>query len=110
MWTLTHKGTYVRQYGSPEYRVYNMVGEDDGILFELILQELGKVGKNGYEICLKDSYLEYDLDRRIVSRIKKFPKDIIQFYLNEIENGYIFSKTIMNMLKKRNLIENCILY
>lgn len=106
MWQLTHEGKYVKIHGSPEYRVFNMVDPEHGVLFEIIVQELGQVGKHGYEICLREEYLEYDTDKRIVVRKKDFPQDVIRFYLNEIENGYNFSKTIMGMLKKRNLIEN----
>ena len=107
MWKLTHEGKYVKIHGSPEYRVFNMVDPEHGILFELISQELGNVGKKGYETCLKDGYLKYDHDKHLVFRVKQYKQDMIQFYLKEIEHGYIFSKTIMNMLKKRNLIENC---
>lgn len=106
MWQLTHKGKYIKVHGSPEFRVYSMVDPDHGIIFEIITQELGQVGKFGYEICLKENYLDYDSEKKIVIRKKDFPQDLIQFYLSEIENGYHFSKTIMAMLKKRNLIEN----
>ena len=106
MWTLTHEGKYVKIHGSPEYRVYEMVDPINGILFEAILQELGRVGKNGYEICLKEGYLDYDIEKKVIIRKECFPIDMVKFYLNEIESGYIFSKTIMIMLKKRNLIEN----
>jgi hypothetical protein len=106
MWQLTRKGKYVKIHGSPEFRVYSMVDPDHGIMFEIIIQELGQVGKAGYEICLKEQYLEYDPEKKLVFRKKDFPQDIIQFYLSEIENGYYFSKTIMGLLKKRNLIEN----
>ncbi len=105
MWQLTHEGKYIKVQGSPEFRVYNMVDPDEGILFEIISQELGPVGKMGYEICLKEEYLEYNTDKKLVFRKKDFPRDLIQFYLMEIENGYFFSKSIMGMLKKRNLIE-----
>ena len=46
MWLLTHKGKYVKEHGSPEYRVFNMVDPEYGIVLELLVQELGKVGKN----------------------------------------------------------------
>lgn len=105
MWQLTHEGTYVKNHGSPEFRVYNMVDPEHGILFEIIIQELGLVGKMGYEICLKEEYLEYNSEKRLIFRKKEFVKDEIQFYLCEIENGFTLSKNIMNMLKKRNLIE-----
>ena len=106
MWQLTHEGMYVKIHGSPEYRVFNMVDPENGILFELILQELGNVGKKGYEKCLKNGYLRYDHEQHLVFRNKECEQDLIQWYLKEIDQGYIFSKTIMNMLKKRNLIEN----
>ena len=83
-----------------------MVDPEHGVMFEIITQELGQVGKTGYETCLREHYLEYDTERKLVFRKKDFPQDIIQFYLSEIENGYNFSKIIMAMLKKRNLIEN----
>ena len=106
MWNLTHEGKYIKMHGSPEYRVYEMVDPEHGVMFEIIKQELGNVGKMGYETCLKEGYLEYDNDKNLVFQKKEFNQDIIQFYLLEIENGYHFSKSIMNMLKKRNLIEN----
>ena len=105
MWKLTHKGTYIKTHGSPEFRVYNMVDPEHGVIFEIITQELGIVGKLGYEICLKEGYLEYDSVKKIILRKKEFIKDDIQFYLSEIENGFILSKNIMSMLKKRSLIE-----
>jgi hypothetical protein len=108
MWQLTRKGKYVKVHGSPEFRVYSMVDPDNGVIFEIITQELGQVGKSGYEICLQENYLDYEPKKKIVFRKKDFPNDLIQFYLSEIENGYYFSKTIMTMLKKRNLIENVI--
>ena len=106
MWKLTHEGKYVKDYGSPEFRVYNLVDPENGVLFEILIQELGKVAKYGYEQCLKDGYLEYDSNKKRIIRIKDFENDLVQFYLNEIYNGFIFSKSIMNMLKKRSLIEN----
>lgn len=106
MWVLTHEGKYVKQCGSPEYRVYNMVDPEYGTSFEIILQELGKVGKMGYEFCLKEGYLEYNLNKRLIFRKREFEEDMIKFYLTEIDNGYYLSKSIMSILKKRNLIEN----
>lgn len=105
MWQLTHEGTYVKTHGSPEFRVYNMVDPEHGVMFEIITQELGPVGKMGYEICLKEDYLEYNSEKRLIFRKKEFLKDEIQSYLVEIDNGFILSKNIMSMLKKRNLIE-----
>ncbi len=105
MWQLTHEGTYVKTHGSPEFRVYNMVNLEQGIGYEIIKQELGYVGKNGYEICLKNNYLEYDCEKKLIFRKKEFLYDMIQFYLLEIDKGFNLSKKIMNMLKKRNLIE-----
>lgn len=106
MWKLTHKGSYVKIHGSPEFRVYELVDPEHGILFDILIHELGNVGKSGYEICLKEGYLEYNMENRKIFRKKEFTRDIIKFYLHEIDNGFILSKPIMNMLKKRNLIEN----
>ena len=106
MWQLTHEGKYVKVHGTPEFRVFTMVDPKEGIMFEIITQNLGQVGKVGYETCLKENYLFYDLEKKLIFRKKDFPQDIIQFYLSEIEKGYYFSKTIMTLLKKRNLIEN----
>jgi hypothetical protein len=104
MWVLTHKGKYVKDYGSPEFRVYSMINSTC-YMFEKIVYNLGQVGKDGCEKCIKDGYLEMDNNFRL-SRKKEFIKDYIQEYLIHISNGYIYSKQIMLMLKKRNLIEN----
>lgn len=106
MWKLTHKGKYITIYGSPEYRVYQMIHPVHGLNYEVILQELGKVGKRGYEFCLRNGYLEYNTETKKIYRKRLLGKDIIKIYLNEIDNGFILSKTIMNLLKKRDLIEN----
>lgn len=109
MWKLTHKGKYVKIHGSPEYRVYNITDPKEGIILEIILQELGIVGKDGYDICLKEGYLEYNKELNKVFRKKEFSNDLISIYLNEVENGFILSKNIMSMLKKRDLIKNYII-
>lgn len=105
MWQLTHEGKYVKTHGSPEFRVYNMVEPENGIMFEIITHELGTVGKIGYNLCLKEEYLAYNAEKKLIFRNKEFLKDIVQSYLFEIENGFYLSKKIMTMLKKRNLIE-----